>query len=161
MLPPAHAGVWKLVSSNKPKPKEGKAPVLIIFPVPGVTSGAPPQSGVTYELIHLGSPTKGTLHNAVVDAQDPNKLKMDYTKKDDGEEKYTQPKVNLMRTTVEDDKTALHETTEPDQPWGGLRCLKDRNSTWLKDKTPDVEWVGDIFMAVKMNRPIKRKAPEM
>lgn len=157
MLPPAHAGVWNLMSSNQGTPKEGKAPAFIFYPEPGVTSSAPT---TTYEAIHLGSPTKGTMHNAVVDAQDPNKLKMDYTKKDNGETKYKQPKVNLMRTT-EGDNTTLHETTEPDQRWEGLKGLKDRNSTWLKDKNPDVEWVGDIFMAVKMNKPIKRKSEEM
>jgi len=90
-------------------------------------------------------------------------MKMDYTIKDEpwpACEKYKQPKVNLMRTIAED-KTTLHETTDPDQRWCGLKGLKKRNSTWLKDKSPDLEWVGDIFMAVKMNRPIKRKASEM
>ena len=158
MLPPAHAGVWKLVSSKAKKPaKEGKEPHYFIFPEPGVTGAAQPE---TYEVIHLGSPTYGTIHTSVVDAQDPNKMKMDYTCKDNGERKYKQPKVNLMRTTAED-KTTLHETTDPDQRWEGLPGLKDRDSTWLKVKNPDVEWVGDIFLAVKMKRPIKRKAGEM
>ena len=157
MLPPAHAGVWKLTWSKKGQPKKGEEPVWIFYPEPGVTSSAPT---TTFEAIHLGSPTKGTLHTSVVDAQDPNNMKMDYTEKDNGEEKYSQPKVNLMRTIAED-KTTLHETTDPEQHWGGLKGLKKRDSTWLKDKSPDLDWVGDIFMAVKMNRPIKRKAPEM
>ena len=160
MLPPAHAGVWKLTWSKKGQPKEGEEPVYIFYPEPGVTSSAPT---TTFETIHLGSPTKGTLHTSVVDAQDPNNMKMDYTIKDEPWPacvKYKQPKVNLMRTIAED-KTTMHETTDPDQRWGGLKGLKKRDSTWLKDKSPDLDWVGDIFMAVKMNRPIKRKAPEM